>query len=103
MKKVELTDQTIPISALLAVSLLIFQSYLTQPVKPLDWFQSWSVICFAIALPGLALWFLVYLSNKTNKNNPTAAGDSNVVTNPNKEVKLDLPSLGFFVILLTSI
>ncbi|SRR6266851_1401143 len=63
--KRNLRDHTILISGLLAVSVLIFQSYLNQPPKQLDWLQQGSLIAFAVALPGLALWFLIILSDKS--------------------------------------
>src|SRR6266704_4264743 len=60
----KLRDYTIVNSGLLAVSLLFVQSYLNQPSKQLDWLQQGSLISFAIAVPGQALWFLVMLSDK---------------------------------------
>ncbi len=95
-EKGELVDQSILLGAVLAVSLLIFQSYLSQPVKPLDWFQIESLICFAIAFPGLALWFLVYHLTSKGKH---------LTFETNKKLSLPLlSSFAFiFIVLFSSI
>jgi fatty acid desaturase len=68
----EFRDHTIAAGALLTICVLIFQSYLSQSPNRIDIYQTISLICFAISIPGLAFWYYISKNSDTlkiNKNN----------------------------------
>jgi len=55
--KIKFKDNALYAGALIAISVLVIQSYFSRSPSPLDVYQKISLIAFAYAIPGLSSWY----------------------------------------------